>query len=498
LIFVVEIKDVDDVKIFYASLLPLDIKELLDSEKGKRQKSLSIPIKPLGVSNTVTLENICYNFLLDREKQFSTAKYSKGMGDLLKYEHMHVNAIIGKMPPEDYILNNDLYLYGKEYENSIPIPISKIKVETISHQVKKEIVVNSKKFYNEYTVLRNFLGAVIEFGKCIKYNMDNSKLEYKFIGNLEERIRETGFLLALIENGSFKIGEVTLHSNDKKLSNEQNEQWKFLNRYLKHLKDIETLLGLFKVDTELDMNKLTEKQEENLYILIENILYNKRVKDRSIKSGTHRIDIANLSLLVFINVDDDGYLSIEDFFNVNNYSLIIAGNETEKTIECSPYINLTAKDLSNTSNIKTEVIESSIKQFPLDKTYSKYVTFLILELIKAFDSNRKLDKILRLALDLSDWLISYDDKSVINTINRYQIIVRERPLIKLEIEDLIEFRNKHTENDEIACAISILLKNKTDYEFFYSKLPEEKKSVFVEYPISNLTSCFDDVSICNE
>ena len=107
----------------------------------------------------------------------------------------------------------------------------------------------------------------------------------------------------------------------------------------------------------------------------------------------------------------------------------------------------------------------------------------MLEVIKAYDESNNI-KFLELADYINERILEHRDNAV-DIINKMQIVKRKRALNYKE-KDLI-YDLKDAEDDLIIqCGIAILLDNKSDYERFFSKLSENEKNAFKEFPIYNL------------
>ena len=70
LLLVVDIVDNLTYQIYYANLLPVDLKQLIESNKSKAKKTkISILLKPINESSVSSLKNICRNFALNSKRQ---------------------------------------------------------------------------------------------------------------------------------------------------------------------------------------------------------------------------------------------------------------------------------------------------------------------------------------------------------------------------------------------------------------------------------------------
>lgn len=477
--FVVQIIDVDKTKVYYKSLLPLDIKELLLDGRDT-QNTISSVLKVIDVSNTKNLESICFDFLFHRELQYSTVNYSKSIEE---FNFFDIAVFSGDSEPTKYMLDNEIYIYGREGENSIPIPINKISVQAISKQFQRKICINSRVYFNNYSSIESKRENFIIIGKNIKYNMDTGNLSYKSKGTLSERLQELRFLSDLVSNGYFFIGDIKIKNTNLK----EREVYK-IHDNLKYLNEVNNLMRFFNVKQDLEMDNLSQEHKFNINTLIDVVLYNRKVEFESIKTGISYINIGNINILILILVGKDGIANVYNYFSsiYKMYKCTYYTNKDRKKFVGSIYLMLRANDMIKASNMDLQIIEESIKSIMLDNDYAGYVTLLILELIKAYDIDIRFINCLHRAAGLNHWLEEYDDSNVVYKINRLQILKRFRVLEKTEKEELIRIRLELKDNFSMLCGISILLDNKSDFEYYFQKLSDVERELFIEYPIYKL------------
>jgi len=385
-------------------------------------------------------------------------------------------------PLNDYLFNNEVYLYGYDNSNTLPMPISKMAIETISHKMEKKIVIDSIEYFDSYEIINSKENSIVSFGKSFTYNIDSSELNYKTRGNLKERLNDATFLNKLIEKNYFNIGNVKI--TNLKLPKSESDS---IRNYLNYLNDILDLMKFFHINDELNMDIFNTKDYININSLIDIVLYNKKIKYPN-QPGVTNVIIANINIAILITLDKNSIISIEDYYSkmFKNHRVYYISQIDQKTIVCSPYVLLKASDIIESSNLDLDVVEDSFKSIALNNDNSGAANTLILELIKVYDINNDFTNCLDTAINLCEWLQEYDSNSCIYIINKYQIIKRLRDLNKEEKRKLMEIRSASIENIPIQCGISILLENKSDFEYNFEKLPEEESNVFCEYPIYKL------------
>ena len=75
LVFVVEINSENENQIYYASLVPSDLQDIIENIKKSNNKSKAIILKKLKKSSTIVLEDVCTNFIINKNKQIRIKDY---------------------------------------------------------------------------------------------------------------------------------------------------------------------------------------------------------------------------------------------------------------------------------------------------------------------------------------------------------------------------------------------------------------------------------------
>lgn len=168
---------------------------------------------------------------------------------------------------------------------------------------------------------------------------------------------------------------------------------------------------------------------------------------------------------------------------MSNVVKVFYYDENEKEILVSPYINMSKKNLLEYSNVDIDIIKETFNSLDSKEETIERYNLWMLEVIKAYDESNNI-KFLELADYINERILEHRDNAV-DVINKMQIVKRKRALNYKE-KDLI-YDLKDAEDDLIIqCGIAILLDNKSDYERFFSKLSENEKNAFKEFPIYNL------------
>ena len=146
--------------------------------------------------------------------------------------------IFGK-PLHDYDFNKDhVIIYGQRPGDSLQLPISKVKFQSITYSRKLKISIKSRIYFDGYKVERKGINNIIVIGENIKMNLEENRFNYKFRGSLKTRLKEVEFLKDAIQAGYFYIDK---HKIDGIKANE--ELIKKIETYYQHLIEIKNLLA---------------------------------------------------------------------------------------------------------------------------------------------------------------------------------------------------------------------------------------------------------------
>ena len=115
---------------------------------------------------------------------------------------------------------------------------------------------------------------------------------------------------------------------------------------------------------------------------------------------------------------------------------------------------------------------------------------LLLSMISAFDetdnNNPKRNLLYNTSLSLAKWLMEKDnneDWQIVYKLNYYQILKRLSGLVEDDINTLKQLQLESNENTLVQCGVSLLLEDKTSFEYYWKKLSKEEQEEFAKYPI---------------
>ncbi|MBT3320938.1 MAG: hypothetical protein HN392_01495 [Anaerolineae bacterium] len=485
ILFVVEICGKER-KGFIKSLLPSELKNILAELKLRKSEnpSKALHLTELDTSTLTELEYICEHFLIHRKLQFSTIEHSLSITDASAIE---IPIISDGTHIEEYLFSKEHLLYGKPAKETVLRYIQNAQITSISQSLNRNITINSKMYFSQYSETRVSDGKFFEFGEKIRIDIHDGgtgNLSYKLTGTVSEHIKVLSFLLDFVETGNAHIGDGKFEINN--IENEES----FLNgaqNNLKHLKDIEALFNSFRIDLDrLNISLLKNRDIANLGFLLDVMIHKKRKETNPFQQGFNVVRVGNISLCIFAykKANDTCYTFLDTFEqhdDLNFQSQIHEGN----LFASSMYVILKQDLLTLVDNLDLSTVLMDIKKVVYSTEHSEVTIIFGLELIKAYDASNR-EEFLDAAFNIFEWLQQMEHGKLIPKLNELQIIRRQRAYTKDEKTFLLQEQRQNADDNRILCAINILLENKSEAESNFAQLKEEEKEEFMQYPIFTL------------
>lgn len=150
--FLIQSKNYDDYKIYYTSLLPFDLRRILDSAGSQKTKQIKLDLFPHRYKDGII--RVCYDFLTNKRKQASLLPDVCSVQDLKKTS-LEIDKLqfsvpsIGLKNRDDLfeeLLSHPQYIYAKPKNIDLAFAVDKIYPQKIITRQKNEIVVNGEVF----------------------------------------------------------------------------------------------------------------------------------------------------------------------------------------------------------------------------------------------------------------------------------------------------------------------------------------------------------------
>ena len=501
--FVVYIDD-DTQKIFYNALLPLDLERLI--KRYDKQDSFEIDFKPLPIGE-IELADIFLDFIKNRKKQQGTLipeilytdDIERFRNEIQEFKFSYSTVEPKGTIPFRELTTRDFYLYAKPKGIGNPIPFEKVSNAIINIQDEFAISVGKKIYYDNAYVQWEKGQSRIICGKSVKINIINTdksnsragtvnfNINIIFKGTLNEQLNDLYFMQALIENEELTIGEHSIPYGNFKFDKNEN--------LFERISDLELLkqrLEHYGVKTDFNLESITEEDDFKISFLMDENPSMEIFKINIVKVGTLRLEIANISILLFVEENiEEGHFEVESFFeSLRNAKYRL--NETNEEIEISQFLILDKKGLL-ADNINSQKIIEDIKKHHSGNKNISYINAFLLEAIKAYDECSPQQSELRYLIEnLSKWLYEESKEDYI-FLNLAQVKYRLGTLEAYDVDRIIAIGNLDRHNIETQAGVAILLNKEEEAEALIADMNSEQKELFMSYPIYHLLKNNDEL-----
>lgn len=400
--FVIYVDDKDNYKIYYDTLTRLKIRRII---KGKEsQETISIHLQSFPMDNPSEINEILFNFAKDMNMVLPSTDIT--LDDVIKHKiqgfdtfNLTYSGIKYKNDPFGYFLTHPTTMLLSHKITGISFPIDTVVLQSIGSKVNKPISIAGVVYYDAFEILRqkenNF---VLSFGKSFTISLSQAegnikeKFSFTIRGNLNERIRDIKFLLALLEHKELSFGN---HKGGFLDSDEvSNVDISYYRGNLKLLEKIDALLKKLRIETPLDYDKVSEKDEKTLILLINTVLLGATcIPDQ--KNVLYNLQIANINMLLALDrIDDTNYKVINYFSDDMKINCFFAYKNKKKHFAVPRSFVLNEDNFSLLDNIDydmvyEDIVSSQTSDEVKEYTYS-FVQDMIAGYFKRMKNNEKL------------------------------------------------------------------------------------------------------------
>lgn len=472
ILFLVEVLNINEVKIFSRSLLPIDLKEILSELKEKQQKKsiklYEISMDKLGIEHIVKV----FDRNVDKQPKMLVDKQ-------LSIKNINKNIKIDFDISESHKFGDEYYTYSFSDELGIEIPLKeKFKFEGIVQKLEGDVSVDGKLYYDNY-ITRSYKDKnIIEIGDKIIIDFNRSKISIEEPkGNLLNYINTLYILRDMAKKRHICIKGIKID-----IGNELDEVK--IEEIIKRIEEIIKVLEIINIDiNKISLKDMDGQSYMNLQVLVKGILYEDTIyiKDGFENATMTTINICSKKIFILVEPLGNNQHRIIDILNSNQYGIFLT-DDKGKNIIISPYLVI-QEEYMDCININWKKAKESIISISKDNDYKNLVNNFILRLLRYYDKSNDL-QVLELSKDLNKWANNnyLDD---ISKINRYQIIKRERGLNQTEINDILSIK-KNNFDLEIQCCANLLLENYIEAMDNLNNMEYSIRENFKKYPIYNL------------
>ena len=487
-------------KIFYAMLAPVDLVRLINSAKS--QDSITIKMEEFPKMNK-QLENSFLDFYNDCKKQ---ANYSKPIF-IKDIEHdvesFKIAFTVESKDRKDifrYLTTHEAFVYvtfkGDPTKTPHPLGDRRYKLKAFQ-EIDIDIAVNGKTYFNRCVAEIENGNLYIKIKDVMKFpfpmELTNGPFEGKVhidavYHTLTQQIHTLNFLIDVINIGGFYVGDIKMN-----VSNIGNDDLAHLQAELERANNLNKVLTELKVEKDLNVSNLSPKDIQNINALIDKYIFDKEIKYPDLNPPRFaKMDIANISILFFVNKDIDDNLRLTSAYDFSSFVFTTELENSTKKITIPPYAAYDCEVFKDVNNLNYSDILPAFKAVQTD-AYAFYqsMNWTILRMLMGYDAQtQKNKKLLETAYEMAKWLEKNDlDKSshFIHVINCLQIKKRLDIFDKNDEKSLIEIIEMKDSNDELKFAAYLLLDDFTMANRYFNKMNESSKELYRKsLPLYNL------------
>ena len=491
----------DNHQIYYASLLPFELKQTLD--KYGEQKTRSMPLVAFP-QDSKSIANVLLNCARDMKKQRPAIT-----ADIVTYDSLvqagHVPELsfgYAQVPTEgavpfEYMFNHSTYLYAK-LSHGIELPVEKMEQMDVAFtEIEAPVKVNGQVFYSSYRVVYKKDCLELCFGRSSRfvhyYNPERSKFSFNLAGTLSERIVDEGFIIAALEAGEFEVATVRLPLKDVPAEELQQFNVSRKREHLNWLKCVKETLDKLSVTVDLDCKNLSNTDERRLHMLKQSVWDGEPITLHEVPNRLCRFAVGNLSIIVYLQ-EVDAKPNLYQVCDFNHVPIAISAEDRDgKLVPSSLYVILKRDVLLECSNIDYQEMLRQIKLVPFSEVFSTQATNLLLEMLAAYDESKdKRKDIIEAAIELAEWIRNEDTfcSADLKMLNHLQAIKRIRELNTDERRQVIELIERSDEPEErVYVGAYLLLDQQEAAQMHFDRMDSMEQEHLLSYPIRRFFVC---------
>ena len=481
-VYLAEVENDIDAKIYYNALLPYDLHEIL--ERYSKQKTRVLEFLPLP-RKLDDVETLFRDFLSDQRKQSNTVIYGK-----MDKVFSAVNQYTFSLPSKNgipYFDERPRYIYQNLTE-SVSVPLMKGTFDTMTiKDVPLVTYVNGQEYFRQGEVVlgRNNKIEEIVINPGLRFSKLSSEKKTGSVDSdrdctFQQMADNLKFIKLAAEGGEIRVGDI-LTGGELKFSQNDDE----LSRDILFYERIQTLLTYMHVTKQVHVSDFTD---DELYELNTMFFYMvERVPYEAENNVFGRWTCGPLKNFIISRESEDGRY-LYDAFQIEQENFEMSLDEDDHRFASSLYVMLSVDDYVSLDNIDYDVVEQSLIRVPYSEKYGMVAVNTLLRILMAYDRTTN-PRLLEIAEKLSLYLLEHEETTS-NFINRMQVIWRKRELTTAEIAEIMKRRSQVSAQDACAlffrAAFASLLGNKGDVAFYKSQMSFEQREQYEMFPINNL------------
>lgn len=479
--------------IYYKSLPPLSIKNLLKKSKLKNKstnrKKLSIEIFKLDEKKMYPM---LVDFINNSQKQYSFINVEGISVEDIPDDKTLKFYFYGQEKEEifNYQEEHDLFIYYLDPITGIEIPLENT-IKIVETEEETDLIIKIGDYVFQDVKRHRFPDGSVQlhFGESFTMSFDIKKKQFKFNYTrpdlLSKAIKCTQVFQELGKIGYFTLNGNKIELDERSIKNISSLD---LEADIKGLLKISNFMKKMGIQKDVDLSCFDKQSQRNLNILYSGLVLKKKVALNYNESKLLHLNIANIHIITLYSFLSDKNGTMIDIFTETPWCRE-GETEDEDYLDISIFEVFEPNDWLKIDNCKIDSVIASYQRLVDNKLKYEGADRTILKIVIAADmaeDKTKRELLLNWAQCLSDWNLKYSKNCEMAIINDLQIKSRVRKLNSKETETLTNILVNSNDNYELCFGSSVLLKSKPQADLFWNKLDNETKERYKDFPIYTL------------
>lgn len=479
--------------IYYKSLPPLSIKNLLKKSKLKNKstnrKKLSIEIFKLDEKKMYPM---LVDFINNSQKQYSFINVEGISVEDIPDDKTLKFYFYGQEKEEifNYQEEHDLFVYYLDPITGIEIPLENT-IKIVETEEETDLIIKIGDYVFQDVKRHRFPDGSVQlhFGESFTMSFDIKKKQFKFNYTRPDLLSKAIKCTQVFQELG-KIGYFTLNGNKIELDERSIKDISSLDLEadIKGLLKISNFMKKMGIQKDVDLSCFDKQSQRNLNILYSGLVLKKKVALNYNESKLLHLNIANIHIITLYSFLSDKNGTMIDIFTETPWCRE-GETEDEDYLDISIFEVFEPNDWLKIDNCKIDSVIASYQRLVDNKLKYEGADRTILKIVIAADmaeDKTKRELLLNWAQCLSDWNLKYSKNCEMAIINDLQIKSRVRKLNSKETETLTNILVNSNDNYELCFGSSVLLKSKPQADLFWNKLDNETKERYKDFPIYTL------------
>ncbi|HGI5993112.1 TPA: DUF4365 domain-containing protein [Streptococcus pneumoniae] len=479
--------------IYYKSLPPLSIKNLLKKSKLKNKstnrKKLSIEIFKLDEKKMYPM---LVDFINNSQKQYSFINVEGISVEDIPDDKTLKFYFYGQEKEEifNYQEEHDLFIYYLDPITGIEIPLENT-IKIVETEEETDLIIKIGDYVFQDVKRHRFPDGSVQlhFGESFTMSFDIKKKQFKFNYTRPDLLSKAIKCTQVFQELG-KIGYFTLNGNKIELDERSIKDISSLDLEadIKGLLKISNFMKKMGIQKDVDLSCFDKQSQRNLNILYSGLVLKKKVALNYNESKLLHLNIANIHIITLYSFLSDKNGTMIDIFTETPWCRE-GETEDEDYLDISIFEVFEPNDWLKIDNCKIDSVIASYQRLVDNKLKYEGADRTILKIVIAADmaeDKTKRELLLNWAQCLSDWHLKYSKNCEMAIINDLQIKSRVRKLNSKETETLTNILVNSNDNYELCFGSSVLLKSKPQADLFWNKLDNETKERYKDFPIYTL------------